>query len=258
MFQPYRIVVAGVLIAMSSFVLAQPASPSAAALRLRSATPAAAQASLMRAFTLEAAQRLALHATSARRHRLARHVEAQREAATELMRIGARRDGHRQGARRDGARDRLARTGDLRPVARSPELRVRAVRRAEQRIGAVGLADRRAITSRCTGRSGRPLRRDAAAVLRRQPGPRAARLRPRRSRAGKRVLGEEEDRARALLASLSPQQRASASSTPDPMATSSRATPSGPPPEPKGIASGRCRRRSRRSCCRWSARSPST
>jgi hypothetical protein len=58
-------------------------------------------------------------------------------------------------------------------------------------------------------------------------------------RAGSRVLGEEEDRARALLASLAPQQRAAAVFDTRPYGDIvTRNAAKAAPPEPKGIAFG--------------------
>ncbi len=223
---------------MSSFVLAQSASPSAAALRLRSATPAAAQASLMRAFTLE--ERSDWHYTPRRRTGIAWRdmSQAQREAATELMRTALAETGI----------DKVHAVMALEIALR--ELETFGSSRDPQNYAFALFGEPNKATAPWGWRlEGHHLSLHwtlegdrYVATLPQFFGANPARL-PRDFgpglEAGKRVLGEEEDRARSLLASLSPQQRASAIFDTRPygdIVTRNAERPG--PPEPKGIAFG--------------------
>ena len=182
-----RVAALGALVAMVVPASAQPLTASAAALGLRDATPPAQRAALMQPFTLEA--RSDWHYTPRRRAGLAwkEMSGAQRTATTELLRSALNESGL------DKVRAVMALEIALRELetfgsaTRSRELRGRALRRAECQRQGLGLAHRRPSPVAALDAAGRPLRRHAAAVLRRQSRARAARLRPGRARGNARA-----------------------------------------------------------------------
>ena len=165
--------------------------------------------------------------------------------------LGAERKRPGQGARRDGAGDRFARARDVRLAARSRELRGRALRRAGCATTRPGAGASKAITCRCTGRcrvtATSPRCRSSSAPI-----PRACRATSaRRARRQRGCLATRKTWPVRCCRRCRRSNAAARSSIPGPTATSSRATPSAPPHRSrKASTSRRCRRRSRRSCCR--------
>ena len=205
----YRLAALGALVAMVVPASAQPLTASAAALRLRDATPPAQRASLMQPFALEA--RSDWHYTPRRRAGVAwREMSgAQRTATTELLRSALSESGL------DKVRAVMALEIALR------ELETFGLQRDPENY-AVALYgepsdDEKAWGWRIEGHHLSlhwTLQGDRyVATLPQFFGANPARV-PRdfgqAVRGGTRVLGREEDLARALLSSLSPQQRGQA------------------------------------------------
>ena len=230
-----RCAAASVLIAMPQAALPQPPGAASAAAQLIRATPAAAQTGLLQPFTDPA--RSDWHYTPRRRAGVAwRDMSAaQRAAATELLRSALTENGL------DKVRAVMALEIALRELetfgfARDPDNYAIAIYGEPNDAG-------RAWGWRIEGHHLSlhwTLRGDAyVATLPQFFGANPARV-PRdfgkTLRAGTRVLGEEEDRARALLASLSAQQRSAVVFDTRPygdIVTRNAARAS--PPEPKGI-----------------------
>lgn len=225
------------LIAMAS-AAQQPLAASAAALRLRTATPAAVHSELMQPFTLEA--RGDWHYTPRRRVGIAwREMStAQREATTALLRTALTESGLDK-VRAVMALEIALRELETFGLSRDPENYAIAI------FGDPGADASAAWGWRLEGHHLSlhwSLRGDRyVATLPQFFGANPARL-PRDFgplRAGRRVLGEEEDRARALLASLAPPQRATAIFDSRPygdIVTRNAVAPS--PPQPQGITFG--------------------
>lgn len=224
------------LIVMSHAPSAQPATASSAAARLIEATPAEARARLLQPFTKEA--RSDWHYTPRRRAGVAwRDMSAaQRAAGTELLRSALNEKGLDK-VRAVMALEIALRELETFGLSRDPENYAIAI------FGEPNSASRpwgwriegHHLSLHWTLRGD-----DYVATLPQFFGANPARV-PRdfgqALAAGTRVLGDEEDRARALLASMSPQQRAVAvfDTRPDGdivTRNSSRAQP----PELKGIA----------------------
>jgi hypothetical protein len=224
------------LIAMPHAASAQPATASSAAVRLLQATPAGARASLLQPFT-DAARR-DWHYTPRRRAGVAwRDMSgAQRTATTDLLRSALTENGLDK-VRAVMALEIALRELETFGLSRDPENYAIAIfgeptdapRPWGWRIEGHHLSLHWS------------LRGDTyVATLPQFFGANPARV-PRdfgpSLRTNTRVLGEEEDRARSLLASLSPPQRASAVFDTRPYGDIvTRNAPRASPPEPKGIA----------------------
>jgi hypothetical protein len=205
----WRVAAMSALVAMAAPAAAQPLTASAAALRLRELTPTAQHAALMQPFTLEA--RSDWHYTPRRRAGIAwkEMSGAQRSATTELLRSALNESGL------DKVRAVMALEIALR------ELETFGLQRDPDNYAVALYGEPHA---RDKGWGWRieghhlslhwTLQGDRyVATLPQFFGANPARV-PRdfgpRVRAGTRVLGNEEDLARALLLSLSPQQRSRA------------------------------------------------
>jgi hypothetical protein len=205
----WRAAALGALVAMVAPAQSQPLTASAAALRLRDATPAAQRAALMQPFTLEA--RGDWHYTPRRRAGIAwkEMSAAQRSATTELLRSALNESGLDK-VRAVMALEIALRELETFGLQRDPENYAVAV------YGEPGANDQ-AWGWRIEGHHLSlhwTLQGDRyVATLPQFFGANPARV-PRdfgqTVRAGTRVLGREEDLARALLVSLSAQQRSRA------------------------------------------------
>ncbi|HET9205871.1 MAG TPA: DUF3500 domain-containing protein, partial [Burkholderiaceae bacterium] len=231
----WRVAAVGALVAMVAPAPAQPLTASAAALRLRDATPPAQRGTLMQPFTLEA--RSDWHYTPRRRVGIAwkEMSAAQRGAATELLR-SALNEGGLDKVRAVMALEIALRELETFGLQRDPDNYAVAL------YGEPGANDK-AWGWRIEGHHLSlhwTLQGDRyVTTLPQFFGANPARV-PRdfgpAVRAGMRVLGQEEDLARALLSSLSPQQRGSAIFDTRPYGDIvTRNAERAAPPEPRGI-----------------------
>ena len=233
-----RCIAAWALIVMSQAASAQPASASSAAAQLIQATPAGARASLLQPFSDDA--RSDWHYTPRRRAGVAwlDMSSTQRAATTDLLRSALTENGLDK-VRAVMALEIALRELETFGLSRDPQnyaIAIYGEPNAESRPWGWRIEGHH-LSLHWT------LRGNAyVATLPQFFGANPARV-PRDFgkdlRAGQRVLGEEEDRARALLASLSPQQRSTAVFDTRPYGDIvTRNAPKAKPPDAKGIAFG--------------------
>ena len=205
----WRVAAMSALVAMAAPSAAQPLTASAAALRLRDVTPTAQHAALMQPFTLEA--RSDWHYTPRRRAGIAwkEMSDAQRSATTELLRSALNESGLDK-VRAVMALEIALRELETFGLQRDPDNYAVALY-GEPNASDKGWGWRiegHHLSLHWTLQGDRYV-----ATLPQFFGANPARV-PRdfgqRVRAGTRVLGNEEDLARTLLLSLSPQQRSRA------------------------------------------------
>lgn len=231
----WRVAALTTLVAMAAPAPAEPLSASSAAARLRDATPAAERDALMQPFTLQA--RTDWHYTPRRRAGLAWRdmSSAQRSATTELLRSALSENGLDK-VRAVMALEIALRELETFGLQRDPEnyaLAIYGEPDAGQRAWGWRIEGHH-LSLHWTLQGDRYV-----ATLPQFLGANPARV-PRdivrAPRAGTRVLGTEEDLARALLASLSPPQRGSAIFDTRPYGDIvTRNAAQAQPPEPKGV-----------------------